>query len=637
MEPVALLENSPGMDERERELAERLFGDDRSPPAGAAQGPARASAPSPGEGGDGSSGGQGGGGSGSGPGGGGPNGNGGNGPGDDRNGGDDPDDETGGDAPGDDETGDFDAGFARTEEGSSFDTGGRYSRRQKIGLLLGPLLFVALLAAPTPEGLSPAGQAVGATTAWVAVWWISEAIPIPATSLLPVVLLPATGAVEPGGATQPYASTLIFLFIGGFFIAVSLQRWGLHRRIALRTIRAIGTSPTRIILGFMTATAFLSMWVSNTATVVMMTPIGLAVVLQVADLVRQQDPSVTVEQGEFDFGTGLMLCIAYAASVGGVGTLIGTPPNIVFAGVVEAQFGQEVSFFQWMTYGVPIAVVGVVLIWVYVTKFLIRPEIDRVPGGVGVIDERLEALGGMKREEKLVLAVFGLTALAWISRPYVINDFVVLGWLSEDLVVEGLLPMVDDSTIAVAGALALFLIPARDSEGEFTFLLDWTTALEIPWGVILLFGGGLSIASAFDETGLAVWIGEQLGALEGASMLAVVTVVVVLTIFMTEVTSNTATTAMLMPILASLALGLSVHPYAVMVAGATAASFAFMLPVATPPNAVVFGSGYITMPQMVRTGFGLNLLGVLLIILLSLTWLPFAWGIDVTALPPWAA
>jgi sodium-dependent dicarboxylate transporter 2/3/5 len=503
---------------------------------------------------------------------------------------------------------------------SSFNVGG-YGIRAKVGLPLGPLLFVAVLAAPSPDGLTYAGQAVAATTAWVATWWVTEPVPIPATSLLPLVLFPATGAVSTEDAASPYASSIIFLFIGGFLIAVAIQRWGLHRRIALRAIAAIGAKPDRIVLGFMASTGFLSMWVSNTATVVMMTPIGLAVVTQVSGTVEGTDADIPVERGEFNFGTALMLCIAYSASVGGVGTLIGTPPNVVFAGAATEIYGQDISFLDWMLYGVPVAVVGVLGVWLYVTKVALPPRVDSVPGGTSLVDDELDALGAMSREEKLVLVVFGATAAAWILRSFVINRF---------------LPAVDDSTVAIAGALLLFLVPARDDDGKRTALLDWTTALEIPWGIVLLFGGGLSVASAFDSTGLAGWIGGLLVGLEGVSVAVLVVVVVALTITLTEVTSNTATTAMLMPVLASLAVGVSVHPYGVMIAGATAASFAFMLPVATPPNAVVFGSGYITMPQMVRVGLILNVLGAVLIVLVSLTWLPFAWGIDLTRLPPWA-
>jgi len=506
-------------------------------------------------------------------------------------------------------------------DGSAFDVGTTYDRRQKIGLVFGPVLFAAIMLLPTPEGLSSGGQAVGATTAWIAVWWISEAIPIPATSLLPIVLFPLTGALNVDATTAPYANDLIFLFMGGFFIAMAMQRWDLHRRIALRTIRVIGTGPERIILGFMIATAFLSMWVSNTATAMMMTPIGLAVILQTRNLVERTDTDLPTAQGEFNFGTGLMLCIAYSATVGGVGTIIGTPPNLVLVGAINETFGRSISFAQWMLYGVPISALGVAITWTYVTKFLIPPQMDTLPGGLDVIDDELDGLGPMTREEKLVLAVFTATALAWISRSFVLQPVV---------------PGISDSIIAITGAVVLFLIPAREADGSFTFLLDWDTAVGIPWGIILLFGGGLSIAAGFQETGLAVWMGEQLSALGGVSMLVVMTVVVMLTIFMTEVTSNTATTAMLMPIMASLAVGLELHPYGIMIAAATAASFAFMLPVATPPNAVVFGSGYITMPQMAKTGVGLNIIGILLVIALALTWLPLIWGIDLGQLPSWA-
>ncbi|WP_245180803.1 SLC13 family permease [Haloarcula amylovorans] len=507
------------------------------------------------------------------------------------------------------------------DDGSAFDVGGQYTRRQKIGLVLGPLLFAAIMLVPTPEGLSPGGQAVGATTAWVATWWIGEAIPIPATSLLPIVLFPLTGALDVDSTTAPYANDLIFLFMGGFFIAMAMQRWDLHRRIALRTIRAVGTSPGRIILGFMVATAFLSMWVSNTATAMMMTPIGLAVVLQTTDIIDRTDADIPTDQGEFNFGTALMLCIGYSASVGGIGTIIGTPPNLVLVGAINETFDQTISFAQWMLYGVPITALGVGIIWVYVTKFIIPPQMESLPGGREVIDDEIEALGLMTRNEKLVLVVFAVTAAAWLTRSFIL---------------EPIIPGITDSVIAIAGALVLFLVPAREEDGSFTFLLDWETAVNIPWGIILLFGGGLAIAAGFQETGLAEWIGSQLGGLEGVSIALVMTVVVLLTIFMTEVTSNTATTAMLMPIMASLAIGLSIHPYGIMIGAATAASFAFMLPVATPPNAVVFGSGYITMPQMAKTGFGLNIIGIIVVVILSLFWLPMIWGINLTELPQWA-
>ncbi len=506
------------------------------------------------------------------------------------------------------------------DDHSPFDVGSDYGLRQTVGFVLGPVLFALLYLSPTPAGLSPEGQAVAAVTAWVAVWWMSEAIPIPATSLLPIVLFPLTGALPAAETTPSYAHPLIFLFIGGFFLAMAMQRWGLHKRIALRTIKLVGTEPSRLILGFMLSTAFLSMWVSNSATVMMMVPIALAVIYQTADLIDDTGLDVNTNQGEFTFGVALMLCIGYGASVGGVATLIGTPPNILFAGQAEELFGQNISFAEWMLYGVPIAIVGLVTVYLYVTRLALSPQFDQLPVGVDTIDRELEELGSMTTQERLVLVVFVGMAVAWIGAS---------------LIDQVGVPVPDDADtiVAIGGAMVLFMLPTETKDGEFTTLLDWTSAKDIPWGVILLFGGGLAIAAGFGDTGLAAWIGEQLGALEGVNMLVIMLAVVVMTIFLTEVTSNTATTAMLMPILAAVAVGISVHPFGLMIAGATAASFAFMLPVATPPNAIVFGSGYISLPQMAKVGFGLNVIGIVLITIVATLWLPLAWGIDVTTIP----
>ncbi|WP_137288666.1 SLC13 family permease [Natronorubrum halophilum] len=526
------------------------------------------------------------------------------------------------------------------DDRSPFDVSGSYGLRQKIGFGLGPVLFALIFLSPTPEGLTPDGQAVAAVTAWVAVWWMSEAIPIPATSLLPIVLFPLTGALPAAETTPSYANPLIFLFMGGFFLAMAMQRWGLHRRIALRTIKAVGTEPSRLILGFMLATAFLSMWVSNSATVMMMVPIALAVIYQTADLVDETGLDIDTSEGNFSFGIALMLCIAYGASVGGVSTLIGTPPNILFAGQAQELFGESVSFAQWMLYGVPISIVGLAAVYVYVTRLAMSPEFDQLPIGGDTIDRQLSDLGSMGRQEKLVLVVFVGMALAWIGAS-LIGQFesapaFVPAPIATLLDPIFALPVPEDAdtVVAIGGAMVLFTLPTKTEDGDHTFLLDWSSAVDIPWGVILLFGGGLAIAAGFGETGLAVWIGEQLQALEGVSMALILFSVVVMTIFLTEVTSNTATTAMLMPILAGVAIGIGVHPFGLMIAGATAASFAFMLPVATPPNAIVFGSGYITLPQMARVGFGLNVIGIVLITAVALFWLPIAWGIDITALPP---
>ncbi|OVE84484.1 SLC13 family permease [Natronolimnobius baerhuensis] len=526
------------------------------------------------------------------------------------------------------------------DDGNPFDVGGgSYGLRQKIGFVLGPLLFALIYLSPTPEGLTPEGQAVAAVTAWVAVWWMSEAIPIPATSLLPIPLFPLTGALPAEDTTPSYADPLIFLFMGGFFLAMAMQRWGLHRRIALRTIKAVGTEPSRLILGFMIATAFLSMWVSNSATVMMMVPIALAVIYQTADLIDETGLDIDTSQGNFSFGVALMLCIAYGASVGGVATLIGTPPNILFAGQASELFGESISFAQWMLYGVPISLVGLATVYLYVTRLAMSPQFDELPIGADTIDRQLSDLGVMGKQEKLVLVVFIGMAVTWIGAS-LIGQFdsspaIVPGAIA--LVLDPIfgvpVPEDADTVVAIGGAMILFTLPTTTESGDHTFLLDWENAVDIPWGVILLFGGGLAIAAGFGDTGLAAWIGEQLQALAGVPMVLILLSVVVMTIFLTEVTSNTATTAMLMPILAGVAVGIGVHPFGLMIAAATAASFAFMLPVATPPNAIVFGSGYITLPQMAKVGVGLNIIGIILITAVALVWLPIAWGIDIGTLP----
>lgn len=495
---------------------------------------------------------------------------------------------------------------------SSFDPRDR-GLRHTIGFALGPLAFAFLLLAPAPDGLPPEAQAVAASTAWVAVWWVTEAIPIPATSLLPVVLYPLTGARTVAETTPSYAHPVIFLFLGGFFLAVAMQRWNLHRRIALRIVVAVGTRPTRLIAGFTLATAFLSMWVSNTATVMMMVPIAVAVVGQTA--LPGDGESV-----DNPFGLALMLCIAYGASVGGVATLIGSPPNVIFAGQARELVGVDVSFLDWMYYGVPVAALGLIAVYVWVVHVSVRPDAEDIQTSTAEIEREIQALGPTSTQERLVLLVFAGMAAGWIGSGALDNAGVLT------------VPADVDSVVAILGALALFSIPTYD-DGERTFLLDWRHAVRIPWGVVLLFGGGLAIASGFSETGLASYIGGLLTGLAGLEVAVVVIAVVALTITLTEVTSNTATTAMLMPVLAGVAVGVGVHPVGLMIAAATAASFAFMLPVATPPNAVVFGSGYVSIPQMARTGVGLNVVGVVLISLVALVWLPFAWDITLTEVP----
>lgn len=503
------------------------------------------------------------------------------------------------------------------EQTSGGDNGGgrSYKPAQRIGLVLGPLLFVLTLLFFQPEGLSNDAQAILACTLWIAVWWMTEAVPIPVTSLLPIILFPLTGGLDMGSTASSYGDDTIFLFMGGFMIALAMEKWNLHKRIALTIILMIGTNTERIILGFMVATGFLSMWISNTATSMMMVPIGLAIIYQVSEQLKDDD-SVDTSKENFGFGKALMLSIAYSASIGGIATLIGTPPNAALAAIVNNLYGIEISFARWMLFGVPIAWIFIFIVWFYLIKVAYPLKLNQLPGGRKVIKEERNKLGNPSYEEKVVLVIFVLAALSWVTRSFVLQR------INENI---------GDATIALTASVLLFAIPAKTKKGDR--LLDWDTAVKLPWGILLLFGGGLAIASGFTASGLSEWIGNQLSVLEGIHIFIVLLVVSAMVIFLTEITSNTATANMMYPIMASLAVALGVHPYAVMIAAGVASSCAFMLPVATPPNAVVFGSGYLRIPDMAKAGFALNLIGIVIVTLAVYFWLPIAWGIDLGEVP----
>ena len=487
------------------------------------------------------------------------------------------------------------------------------------GLVLGPAVALGMLVSPVPGGMSSEAWSVAAVTALMAVWWVTEAIPIPATALLPIAAFPMLGVMSAGAAAAPYANHLIYLFIGGFFLAVTMERWNLHKRVALHTLRLVGTSPRRMVLGFMVATASLSMWVSNTATAMMMVPIGIAVL-------RQANAGGETTKEHRNLGTGLMLGIAYAASIGGVATLIGTPPNTVMASMVEKLYGVDIGFARWMLLGVPLSVVTLAVAWLLLTWLFPTRGLD-----LGEVTELLRSevrsLGPVSRPEKLIVAVGLVAATGWVAR----------GFLEQSMLVRRVWPrfdMVQDSTIGIACAIALFVIPVSVRKREF--LLDWNTAVKIPWGVVVLFGGGLALAEGFSKTGLAEFLADKLRGLEGTSLLVFVGTVVLLTIFLTELTSNTATATLLVPVMGSAAVAMGVHPYATIVGACLSASFAFMLPVATPPNAVVFGSGCVTIRQMAWAGLWLNILGTLIITAFVVWVMPTLWGVDLGVLPPWA-
>lgn len=503
------------------------------------------------------------------------------------------------------------------------DDSWEYTKRQRIGLVLGPVLFLLMLIMPNPSGMTPEAQRMAAVALLMATWWMCEAIPIPVTSLLPLALMPLLGIMHTAKAAAPYASHLIFLFMGGFIIALSMQRWNLHRRIAMNIVKAVGFSPGRLIFGFMVATAVLSAFVSNTATTVMMMPIGLAIISHVVEEGKREglDKKIDFSPEKFAFGLNLMLGIAYAASVGGIATLIGTPPNTILASYLQKTYGYEITFADWLKVGVPLVVVMLPLIWLWLTKIANPMELKKVPGGRVLINEELRKIGPMNFGERWTALVFALAALGWIFR----KQFSFL-FADPDLIT--------DATIAMTAAILLFLIPVNMKKN--LFVMDWHWASRLPWGVLILFGGGLSLAEGFKVTKLADWIGNRVSLLEHAPIFWVIIAVVTLIIFLTELTSNTATAAMVMPILSAVAIGLGQNPLLLVVPAAIAASCAFMLPVATPPNAVIFGSGYVTIPQMAKSGFGLNIMSIVAVTVLTYALVIPFFNVVLNELPRWA-
>lgn len=469
----------------------------------------------------------------------------------------------------------------------------------RAGLFAGPAAFVALLLLPPPPGLAEAGWMTVAVVALMATWWFTQAIPLGATALLPAILFPVLGIGGLAETTAPYAHPLIFLFFGGFVLALTIQRWNLHRRIAIGIIRRAGASAGSLVGGFMLATAGLSMWVSNTATTLMMVPIALSV----ASLVAASGHGDGGKEAADRFARGLLIAIAYAASIGGLATLIGTPPNALLAGYMNTAYGLNIGFGQWMLFGIPISATLLLIAWVLVSRVCFRIDglgLAEIRDGIDVERSRLGPAG---RGERMTAVLFAAVALAWICQPLIAR-----------------IAPVSDTGIALAAALAAFILPV--SLKDRVFLMDWAHAVKLPWEILLLFGGGLSLAAAIDSTGLAVWLG---GLLAGAGVLPVIALIVLLTgavVFLTELTSNTATAAVFIPVAAALAVSFSLDPMMLAVPVALAASCAFMMPVATPPNAIVFGAGRLTVLEMCRIGFLMNIVGTAIIAAAAVLLLP---------------
>jgi sodium-dependent dicarboxylate transporter 2/3/5 len=512
------------------------------------------------------------------------------------------------------------------------DSGSTRRNIRRIGLVLGPALFAIVLAIPFGD-LSQGARVVLATTLWMGAWWITEAIPIYVTALLPLVMFPLLGILDIGATSANYADRIIFLFLGGFLVAKAIEKAGLHRRFALTILRTFGSTPKYIVAAFMIITGFLSAWMSNTATTLLMLPIAVAVILQFSG-----SPILSSANKE-RFGTCLMLCVAYSASIGGMATLIGTPPNAIFASLAQSLAAVDVTFTQWMLVGMPVSAVSLFVAWWYMVNFGAKvTDIPPVTKEKSMIVKELAGLGRMSRNEKAVLAIFAATAIAWVTRGLVWKDA---------------FPMIDDSTIAMAAAISLFAIrlPSRSSpskqsagsidaannatdekigedistNGNSIALLDWKTAIKIPWGVLLLIGGGLALASGFTSTGLDVWIAGQMSFLAGMHYIIIILAIVAITVFAGEIISNTAMAALLIPISASLAASLGVSPVLLMLPVAIAASYGFIMPVGTPPNAIVFATGHVTAAKMARAGLPLDIIGIAVVTLLTSLLVPLVW------------
>ncbi len=480
---------------------------------------------------------------------------------------------------------------------SARDTAGR---SRLTGLFSGPAVALVMSLAGAPGGLEPVGWHTAAIAIWMAVWWMSEAVPLAATALLPLALFPLAGVETIETTASAYAHPLIFLFLGGFIIARAMARWQLHRRLAWWVLHAVGTGPAAIVAGIMATTAFLSMWISNTATAMVMLPIGQSIAASMA------------ERGDRDlagrFSAALMLAIAYSATIGGMGTLIGTPPNALLAGYMQDQHGVEIGFADWMLIGVPTVLVLLPVTWALLTRIAFPVPWGAVHAGPA---HDIAPPGPMSREEKLVGAIIVLVALAWLTRP----------------LIERLAPglPLSDTGIAILGALALFAVPARLAPGAF--LLDWSDLRDLRWDVLILFGGGLALAGAIGSSGLSGWIGALVADLEHLPGWLMILIVMTVIVYLGELASNTAMAAVFLPVAGAAAVGMGEGPLALALPVALAASLGFMLPVATPPNAIVFGSGAVDARQMLRTGAVLDVVSILVVAAIALFLAPLVFAI----------
>ena len=497
---------------------------------------------------------------------------------------------------------------------------------RRAALIAGPVLALLIILFVDLDPARPGVTMTAAVAVLMAVWWISEAIPLAVTSLLPVALFPLLGVMDGKEVSSQYFNWVIFLFLGGFLVAIAMERWDLHRRIALMILLRFGVRPHAILLGFMFATAFLSMWISNTATTMMMVPIALSITTQI----EKQLSGEHVRK----FTVAVLLGVAYAASIGGIATLVGTPPNASFARILGIVFehAPEIAFAKWFAFALPISAVLLLMAWATISLLLLRKS-SGISTDMTVFEEQYEQLGPITFEQKVVFAHFLLLAVLWLTRKDIpIGDALTIpGWSS----LLKAPAYINDGTTAVAVAVVLFLIPSRREPG--TKLMDWESAKKLPWDIILLFGGGFALAKAFTVSGLSVWLGDALkNHVEGLDPLLVILVICLVITFLTELTSNTATVEMILPILASLAVAIGINPLLLMLPATLSCSCAFMMPVATPPNAIVFGTHRLRISTMASTGVAINVIGAIVITLATYFWATTVFDIDLTAAPDWA-
>ncbi|MEN8202103.1 MAG: SLC13 family permease [Bacteroidota bacterium] len=497
-------------------------------------------------------------------------------------------------------------------------------QRRFIGFFLGILAFLVILLFADLEPGKPEVTATLAVAALMAIWWISETIPLAVTALVPIVLFPALGVLDGKSVSEVYINHIIFIFVGGFIMALAMEKWNLHKRIALKLLVLIGVSPGRILVGFMATSAFLSMWISNTATTMMMIPIVMSIVLSLEESLGFRKMS--------NYATGLMLAIAYSASIGGMSTLVGSPTNLVCPRILTLLYpdAPEITFTGWMTFALPVSLIMLVAVWL-VVYLIYRPkekwkQLDR-----DHFKKAYKALGKASREERIVFVLFLILATLWITRTgFSFNGTAIPGWSALFKVPD----YINDGTVAVFISVILFIVPSPSKKGGR--IMDWKTAQKIPWNILLLFGGGFALALGFQSSGLAIWFGEQLLWTKGIHPILILAAVVALMSFLTELTSNVASTQMLLPVFASLAISSGNNPLLLMIPATLASSLAFMLPTATPPNAIVYGTDRIQISTMVRTGFVLNMIGILVVVLT--TWLlgSSVLDVDLGIIPDWA-